>query len=215
VGYMAWGVIPAEPKIWEMFIKGSGRVDAEWDWDFVKPLSGTVMERSSSQISLYSDSRLFNSVSRTNTPFSPLTDSARTPHFLIANPSPPLPNTIAKSSPSAAKPRSIAVATLIAMPSRAHSVRTSSQSNQSASLSVSIMNSPSVPPPSITSEPAITPLIHSILPSPSPSLTQRATYKLLSEGKAEPLPHVEFGIVELVLLEERHKEQLPGGIAYL
>ena len=203
-----------EPKIWEVFIKGksvvgSGRVDAEWDWDSIKPLSATTTQRSSSQkISLYSDSlsRLISSVS-------PLTERERMPHYLgIANRSPPLPesNTPTKSSTSAPKPRSIVVATLIAMPSRARSLRMSTHFNQSRPSYLLSTNPPSVPPPLLKSEECIisTPsLIHSSLPSPSSLVPepQQATGKLPSEG-AEPLPHVEFGIVELLLGEERHKE---------
>ena len=199
--------VSKEPKMWEMFIQaqdvaGSGHGDAEWDWDSMKPLSATTTEKSSSQkISLYSMTR------PNTTNISPLTSATRIHHYLgIATlPVSPFPgsNAPAKSAP---KPRNIAVATLIAMPSQARSSRVFSQLNQPAPSSPPLsMNSSSLSPPQPSVIPTTPPILRSILPSPSSLPRQQATSKLPSESK-QALPYVEFGIVELVLQDEGHKE---------
>lgn len=216
-GPHGWNIdMSKKPEIWEMFIKGQnaiessgpGHVDAEWDWDSIKPLSATTGKSPSSQrISLYNSVGLDSATRTNNTTSLPADRRSHTLRYLgMANPSPPLPesNTLTKSSASLPKPKSITVATLITMPSQDRSSRTFSQFHQPAP-SLFPPKSHFVSSPSLNSSPSVIPVTSLMRAMPSSSLFPQQA-KPHPEAKAKGLPHIEFGIVELPLRDRGLKE---------
>lgn len=215
-----------EPKMWEMFVRkehwrvvGSNEsdpVNAEWDWDCIKPLSATMLQRPSSQVIFDSNSDP-DSQTRTNNTTLRTARARRIRRYLsmtIHAPPPSESNMLARSNDntnpkvigdgqsfsSALNHQSIRVAVLIVMPSVARPSRTPSQFRQSASWSP-----PSSKSSTSVSSPSVNPATSLLLPIPTPSLLPQQP-KPTAEDEAEALPHVELGVVELVMREEAHKE---------